>query len=58
MPQTPSRFCASLWLAALLLLALPALPALAAPAFLVDADWLAEHLEDENPIVAWASRSM
>lgn len=39
------------WIIALLLLALPAMSALAAPAYLVDADWLAERLDDENLIV-------
>lgn len=51
MSRIAPRRLLSPWLAALLLLALPALPALAAPAFLVDSDWLAEHLEDEGLIV-------
>ena len=51
MPNHSLRRFATRWLTALLFLALPALPALPAPAFLVDADWLAEHLEDENLIL-------
>ncbi|NVZ10471.1 sulfurtransferase [Allochromatium humboldtianum] len=51
MSRTQLQGLRALWLTALLLLALPALPTRAAPAFLVDADWLAEHLEDDNLIV-------
>ena len=51
MSHNPFRRIEALWLTALLLLGLPALPALANPSFLVDADWLAGHLDDENLIV-------
>ncbi|WP_295409144.1 rhodanese-like domain-containing protein [uncultured Thiocystis sp.] len=51
MPHALSRSFSSRWLTALLLLGLSALPALASPSFLVDADWLAGHLDDENLIV-------
>ncbi|MBK1719913.1 sulfurtransferase [Thiocystis violacea] len=47
MSPYPLGRLAFLWLS---LLMLPALPALAGPAFLVDADWLAEHLDDEGLI--------
>jgi thiosulfate/3-mercaptopyruvate sulfurtransferase len=45
------RFLASIWLILPLLLSAPIQAALASPPFLVDADWLAEHLEDEDLIV-------
>lgn len=45
------RFLASVWLIFLLFLSAPIQAVLASPPFLVDADWLAEHLEDEDLIV-------
>lgn len=51
MPQRFYRARMSIGLAALLALTIAPLQALAGPDFLVDAEWLADRLDDENTVI-------